>query len=241
MSALAARTNLPDDLCGDTKYRLVEAAGPLFAEKGVKQTTVREICERACVRNIAAINYHFGSKDGLYAEAIRNAFTCDLARTGLPQPPADLPPEVQLRRFIAGMVRHMVGDLSQPWQTQLLLRELLEPSEVGRALVHDFIRPVNEILWGILRQVLPAGIDERRLHLIGFSIVGQCLYHRVARAVVVEVVGPVEHAAYTPEVLAEHIAAFSLAALGLDSPGGLHLPIATGGANAVPDAEGRGA
>lgn len=228
MSASIASRHHQDDLTSDTKHRLIEAAGPLFADKGVKQTTVREICERAGVRNIAAVNYHFGSKDGLYAEAIRNAFTCGLTRTGLPVPDADLPPRDQLQHFIAGMVRHMVGDLSEPWQTQLLLRELLEPSVPGQALVQDFIRPVNEVLWGILRRLLPKGIDERRLHLVGFSIAGQCLYHKVARAVVTQVVGPAEQAEYTPEVLAEHITAFSLAALGLDPSAGLHLPIGAG-------------
>ena len=52
-----------------TRDRLIEAAGELFAEKGFKETTVRDIIERAGA-NLAAVNYHFGDKERLYEEVI---------------------------------------------------------------------------------------------------------------------------------------------------------------------------
>ena len=52
-----------------TKKRLIEAAGSLFADKGFKETTVRDICEQAGA-NVAAVNYHFGDKEKLYGEVI---------------------------------------------------------------------------------------------------------------------------------------------------------------------------
>lgn len=48
----------------DTKERILEAAQALFAEKGFPGTSMREITSRAEV-NLAAVNYHFGSKEGL--------------------------------------------------------------------------------------------------------------------------------------------------------------------------------
>ncbi|HPZ83759.1 MAG TPA: TetR family transcriptional regulator, partial [Thermogutta sp.] len=56
----------------DTKSRLLTAAGELFAERGFEGATARQICERAGV-NLAAINYHFKSKEQLYIEAVKAA------------------------------------------------------------------------------------------------------------------------------------------------------------------------
>jgi hypothetical protein len=61
-------------------------------------------------------------------------------------------------------------------------------------------------------------VPEERLHLIGFSIIGQCVYHRIGAPVLRRVVGEAEYSTFTPDRLAEHIAAFSLAALGLRVP-----------------------
>lgn len=51
----------------DTRSRLLSAASRLFAEKGYDHATVRDICAAAGV-NIALVNYHFKSKEGLYKE-----------------------------------------------------------------------------------------------------------------------------------------------------------------------------
>lgn len=47
-----------------TKERLLDVAERLFAEKGIKETSLRDITNAVGV-NCAAVNYHFGSKDGL--------------------------------------------------------------------------------------------------------------------------------------------------------------------------------
>lgn len=48
----------------ETKDRLLDAAEELFAERGVAETSLREITTLARA-NLAAVNYHFGGKDGL--------------------------------------------------------------------------------------------------------------------------------------------------------------------------------
>jgi AcrR family transcriptional regulator len=55
---------------GDTRARLLEAAEELFMKQGYEATTLREITRTANV-NLAAANYHFGSKEALFEAALR--------------------------------------------------------------------------------------------------------------------------------------------------------------------------
>ena len=59
----------PADL---TRQALITAALAVFAEKGFTAGSVRDITRRAKA-NGAAVNYHFGGKEGLYREVLRNA------------------------------------------------------------------------------------------------------------------------------------------------------------------------
>ncbi len=56
-----------------TKESIMTAAMRLFAEKGLKLVTVREICTAAKV-NVALVNYHFRNKNGLYQACVERLF-----------------------------------------------------------------------------------------------------------------------------------------------------------------------
>src|SRR3546814_9740319 len=53
-----------------TKDRILGAAEELFAQHGFSGTSLRQVTSRADV-NIAAVNYHFGSKENLVTEEFR--------------------------------------------------------------------------------------------------------------------------------------------------------------------------
>ena len=53
----------------DTRDRLLHAAAEVFATAGFREATIRDICAKAGA-NIAAINYHFGDKSGLYTAVL---------------------------------------------------------------------------------------------------------------------------------------------------------------------------
>lgn len=57
----------------DPKKKLIESAVRVFADKGYSGAKVAEIV-RGADANIAAVNYHFGSKERLFVYALRKAF-----------------------------------------------------------------------------------------------------------------------------------------------------------------------
>jgi AcrR family transcriptional regulator len=202
----------------DTKTRLLNAAGQVFAAKGFEAATVREICRLAGVGNIAAVNYYFRDKESLYRESVRHAYTCRLAHVPRPTWPPGTPPAFKLRQFLRHFLAALLEGPDQPWQLELMMRELAHPSAACVEFVHNLARPTFELVLGILDEVLPAETSTTDRHLTVLSIIGQCIYHRLARSVVGLVVGAEEFRAYDAARLAEHIADFSLAALGLRQP-----------------------
>src|SRR5947209_20539236 len=54
----------------ETRDSLLEAAIAVFSAKGFEGGSVREITQ-AAKANQAAINYHFGGKEGLYREVLK--------------------------------------------------------------------------------------------------------------------------------------------------------------------------
>jgi AcrR family transcriptional regulator len=59
--------SVPGALSDITRERILRAVERLFADRGYEETSIRAIVAKARV-NQAAINYHFGGKDGLYRE-----------------------------------------------------------------------------------------------------------------------------------------------------------------------------
>ena len=56
----------------ETRFRLLNAACEVFAQKGYRDTKVAAICKRAGA-NVASVNYYFGDKASLYREAWQHA------------------------------------------------------------------------------------------------------------------------------------------------------------------------
>lgn len=195
-----------------TRERLVHAAIRVFAEHGYHHATIREICQRAGA-NVAAVNYHFQTKDELYRQAVERVYS----QTDLPQhhdPTETGPPRERLRSFIRD---HLQGISDQGGGVVLFARilswELMEPSPVFDRLFQTCMRPRAEALGAILRDLAGRPLNPFRLRACAFSILGQCIiYHKGQQAIRKLDPGFLDRPG-VEEVIVEHIAQFSEAGL----------------------------
>ncbi len=196
-----------------TRERLLEAAGEVFSHKGFMGASVGEITERAGA-NRAAVNYHYRSKEDLYVAAVRHAGTVCASRYPMPTWPEGVPAQVRLRDFIRAFLSRFLTDGEPKWPGLLIMRELAQPTGGAcEAFVSDFVRPTFAVLQAILCEMVPPGVPERKQHMLGSSIIGQCIHYHFARNILAVLVGAEEAREYDLERVTDHIHAFSMAAL----------------------------
>ncbi len=197
----------------ETQQRLLEAAGEVFAEQGFRNATVREICQRARA-NLAAVNYHFGDKEGLYAAVIAYAQARALEKYPLAQADhEDKPAGERLRTFIYYVMSGLFEEGLPAWRFKLMAREMIEPSAALDVMVESMIRPLARKLESIVRELLGGGATGDQVRLCQLSIIAQCLHHRNSQPVIQRLFPQQRYGPEEVKALAEHIIGFSLHAL----------------------------
>src|SRR5262245_44468901 len=166
------------------------------------------------MKNMGAINYYFGGKERLYVEAVKHAMRTCAHGTPFPEWPPGTPAETKLREFVRTMIARML-EVPKEASMALMSREMTRPtpSPATEEVVREHIRPMVDVLLAILDELLPDLPLERRV-LVGFSIVGQCLYYRQNRAVSQALFGRELMERLSADVVADHIADLTLRGLG---------------------------
>jgi TetR/AcrR family transcriptional regulator, regulator of cefoperazone and chloramphenicol sensitivity len=200
----------PDDA---TRHQLLEAAGAVFAETGFRAATVREICRRARA-NIAAVNYHFGDKEMLYAEVLRHSQQKAVEK----YPPLldvgpDAAPEKKLRAFVLSLLLRIFDKGATAWHGKLMSREMIEPTAALDSLVEERIRPMAAHLQKIIAEILGCPPKDERVRLCSFSVVSQCVFYHHCQPVVLRLFPKQAFDHDGIARLADHITCFSLAAM----------------------------
>ncbi len=197
----------------NTRQRILEAAGEIFADSGFRQTTVRQISARAGV-NIAAINYHFQSKDNLYLETLR--YWKDVAFAKYPgelgTSEAD-EPEKRLEGIIRAFVFRILDGGVESRFGRLMAREFSEPTAALDVIVEETARPIFHLITALVGPITGRDPASDTVLYCSASIVGQCLYFLYARPVLRRLIGPGRVDSMDMADIAAHICRFSLAAL----------------------------
>jgi AcrR family transcriptional regulator len=196
----------------ETHERLLNAATDLFAARGFAKVTVRDIC-RTARANVAAVNYHFGGKAGLYDAVLRMAIrimqgTTEAAR----QAGENRSPEQQLEAYVTIFLQRVAAHSRDSWIHQLMMRELSDPTHALDLVAEEVIQPRLAYLTSIIIKLLGCAEDDPRVARCLLSVNGQVLAlldHPVAARLRF---GPTPAPEGIDE-LARHITCFSLAGI----------------------------
>lgn len=161
-----------------TKERLIQAAGPIFARSGFAEGTVREICEAAGA-NLAAVNYHFGDKWGLYVATLEEAHVRMNELVPAMEESPELSAEEQFGLFVRTTLLRMINGPKTGWPSELLMREVLAPSAACDVLIQRCVRPHFERLLEIISSLLQRNVERRELEHLGFAVISQCFHYRM--------------------------------------------------------------
>jgi AcrR family transcriptional regulator len=196
-----------------TEQRLLEAAGEIFAEYGYRAATIRQICEKAGA-NIAAVNYHFGDKEGLYTAVLRSVPKAHAEKyppdLGLP---GGATAEQKLRACIHSLLQRVFDEGRPGWHTKILAREMIEPTRALDKLVEEVARPIHRELASIVRDLLGSGANNEAVRLCALSVMSQCVYYQHARSVIRRLYPEQNYDGEGIARLVDHITRFSLGAL----------------------------
>jgi AcrR family transcriptional regulator len=191
--------------------RLLVAASEAFAQHGFAGTRVRDIVRDAEV-NLAAVNYYFGGKEGLYAATLKELAEQRPAETSKRFDAASMDnAEDALHQQVLSILRRYVdGESSASPLGRILLHESMNPTHYFERLVADIIRPELEKLSAIVKRLAGEGVDDGTITRAAMSVMGQCLFYLFAKGAIDRI-----YPRYAPnregcEALARHITGFSL-------------------------------
>jgi AcrR family transcriptional regulator len=135
----------------DLREHILDTAGRLFAEHGFNGVSARLIAGQAKI-NQSSIHYHFGSKEELYGEVLKNTYSLNNVLTidklleedpNLLETPAKKAHAVY--RIISDKFRRILHPPHQ-WKKELMLRELQSPSPVYMKVIQPFFNQEVENL-----------------------------------------------------------------------------------------------
>ena len=200
----------------ETRTRILDAAEELFMQNGFGGTSMRHLTSNAGV-NLAAVNYHFGSKDALIEAVFRRRLDpMNVARiaalealevVGIPNADAII------RAFVGASLR-MLEDARGGGRNfiRLLGRTYTEPAKGIRHLIGQMYAPTMQRYKAALERALPQMPREELVWRMHFMF-GTLSYTLAATDTVQLIAGCKPEDRYDARLLEERLAAFLAAGL----------------------------
>lgn len=182
------------DRGAETRAQLIEAALDVFGRLGFEGATTREIA-KAAGANLAAIVYHFGSKEALHiavaehvATSMRTALAPAIARISDPQATASpASARASFGRLIDAFIDLLVGTAEAERWARFVIREQMRPSAA-----FDVIYAFMSVPVGMATRLVAAALDrpeDEETKIRVFTLFGQVIVFRVSQALITRHMG----------------------------------------------------
>jgi len=189
--------------------RLLKAAKELFSERGLDGVTIRDLSRQART-SVAAVNYHFGDKLGLYREVLEAALS-GLREDATITVAEGLSPEDRLRHYVRTWVPRLAAPSGDAvWAQKLMRQEMNDPTPLAPWIAEQVVLPRIRFLKDAVAELLGSDADDPRVRRCVVSLQAQCLVYMPNKFRQVAVPGWQSMGAAEIEAAASHIAEFTL-------------------------------
>jgi len=193
-----------------TRSRILEAAGELCASAGFGQTTSKAIAAQAEV-DLASINYHFGSRDGLYQAVLKEAHRRLVDFADLQLLTQGNASASEKFRLLLDHLVHRATDDAEGWHLAVLAAEMMAPSSNVAVLFESEIPMKMALVVPVLAEIADLPIDHPALLPCLVSIGAPCLVLLIGRR---GLPGPIQKVRQLPrDALVAHLHRFAVAGL----------------------------
>ena len=177
------------DRGAETRAQLIDAALEIFGRLGYEGATTRQIA-KAADANLAAIVYHFGSKEALHLAVAEHVARSILARIGptlatISSPEATATPEAAraaLHRLIGTITDTLLGTAEAELWARFIVREQLQPT-AAFDVIYGFMENAMTTALHLVTTILGVPEDEE-IRLRTITMLGQIIVFRVAQTLV---------------------------------------------------------
>lgn len=162
-----------------TKDQLLEHAVPLFAKKGYRDATCSDLSKQAGA-NIAAINYHFGSKENLYRLSLRRAFELADAKYafdgGLA---ADAAPEDKLLALMDALIRRIFDQGPAGYLSKMMAHQASRPTAPQELVMEEIMKLQGNHLLSTIQEIT-GELPQATLQAAKVNIIALCVFPSLA-------------------------------------------------------------
>jgi AcrR family transcriptional regulator len=196
--ALREERSSHDNRGAETRQRLIHSALEVFGEYGFDGASTRMLAERAGA-NLAAIPYHFGSKEGLYRAAAE--YIVEFSKREL-QPIIDRIERMAMERKVSRRAAsELLEELLQRFSSLVIgspeadswagfiMREQLHPGAAFEILFEGLMKKLIDAASRMLAITLRMRPDDPRLMITTQTVLGQIVIFRSGRAAVLRQLG----------------------------------------------------